>query len=224
MAKLKLFLVLLVLATMSACAAKTSTFDYSQAAAEVAFLELPVTLTALTVDGTKVDLPLLHSDPYRVKVPAGERNFTFVYEGEWGNAQRTEYHKSKVMQSSFNAQAGMVYKFDHTKQESSELATIKPFFDGFSAWMVMPGGQQVAATAIGKYEDGLARLLKGIFTPSAQAGAATVAAAPAAAVKAAPVAAIAADSTNTVESMKNLWGSATEAERKAFMNWVISPR
>ncbi|MCB1755221.1 MAG: DUF2057 family protein [Gammaproteobacteria bacterium] len=210
----------LILFGLTACASQPRTIDAAASAAQTASIEIPNSIKPLTLDGEKIKLPIALVYPYQVKVPAGQRSFTFVYEDQWGQGAHSEYRSSQIMQVQFDAKAGEQYRIAFDRPEPPlSLANANRYVDNFSAAIVAPSGETIAAKGLGIGQNSLFTLfgLKGGDTGSKVTGDYGDAPSLAADSEAAD------DTSPRLTELQTLWKSATDAEKKAFMNWVIAP-
>lgn len=208
-----------MVALLAGCASKMDTLDYADDASATAVIEFPQYIELRALDGEARSQPFTVSYPYQLKVAAGVHVIGFQYQQEWGAGASSRYYKSPIMQLTFTARAGERYVIDYPKPAYIDrLNEGENYAKTFSAWLLTPGGEKIPAKAQPKGPGILARLIGGgavatdsVPTPDSPAAAGPVSRPGEARVESA-----------RLDALQTLWKDASEDERKAFMNWLIS--
>ncbi len=195
------FIVLLVTAisALAGCASTGRVLDYGSGSQNHALVEIPEYLHPKTLNGEKLKIPFLLSYPYEIKVPAGRQKLEFLYKQEWGGRGSKVYKESNIMQVEFDAKSGEHYRLEFMPPRSAlALEKADQYLSKFTAVLTSDSGTEIPATATEEKAEGFKISLHGNTVD--------------------------AESENSrLNSLKDLWQQSTEAERNAFMNWVISP-
>lgn len=195
---------------LAACITVPSEFDYTAGSSEVAVVELPYPLRIVGINGQSVSLPPVLEFPYTASLAAGETTLAFQYGEPWGQGDENQLVRGPIMEVQFTARANAQYAVDFIRPDdvrARELA--EPYVAEFRAWLRSETGQRVDAVqtgSVGGPRVGLAGNQPVDETPPDDT----------------PSQPSSSDSTR-LEALKALWNSAAEAERKAFMQWVIAP-
>ena len=202
---------------LSGCGTLKSEFNYAGDATETATLLVPEPLRVRSVDGQAAGLPMMLTFPYTMTLSAGPHTLAFQYGESWGLGRSNELVRSPIMELNFNARSGEAYQLDFLRPESVDNHDLAgDYIASFNAWLVDAQGERIAARSTGS-AGGLGRTLGGMVSeaPAAVETSST----PVAKVKAESVAA----PRENLESLQQLWQSASEEEKKTFMQWVIAP-
>ncbi|MEM9605675.1 MAG: DUF2057 family protein [Pseudomonadota bacterium] len=205
---------------LGGCASIPGEFDYASDAATAAQLELPYPLRVTSVNGRDVTLPPVLEFPYTVNVDAGTASVAFQYGEPWGVGDDNELVRGEIVVATFVARPGerFTVEFD-PPEDTRDLGDAPEYLAGFSAWLRDPSGARIDTTSTGEtgvLEVNLTDMMAGNKQPETTATAAAAVPTPAPAPAATT-------SSSRLESLKSLWGSADEDEKKAFMQWVVAP-
>ena len=206
----------LVALSLTGCGTFKSDFNYAGDATETVTLIVPEPLRVRSLDGQSARLPLMLKYPYTVILSAGPHTISFQYGESWGEGRSSERVRSPIMELNFDARSGEHYQLDYLRPESVRNYDLaEEYVAGFSAWLLDARGQQIAARSTGR-AGGLGEKLVSI----SNAGAAVSNKAVPAQVETPAETAV---PSTRLQSMQQLWGSASDDEKKAFMQWVVAP-
>lgn len=202
---------------LSGCAALQSEFDYTGGASDTVQVVMPEPLRVKSVNGKEVRLPLLIEYPYTVEVAAGASMLGFQYGEAWGVGDENELVRGPIMEVAFDAQAGQSYAVEFERPESLRYREhAEAYVASFSAWLSDAQGARIEAVSTGDWGGLGGKLASAVKTPEkAEEPVAVVE--PAAKEEPAPA------GNSRLESLQQLWQSANDEEKKAFMQWVVAP-
>lgn len=218
----KVIAVAVLALSVSACSLlqSQSEFDYAEGAAGTAVIVVPEPLRARLLDGQSPGLPLMLEFPYIMTVSAGQHTLAFQHGTNWGVGQDSELLRGPLMEVVFEAQAGERYEIDFKPpSDLAERQDAEAYFADFSAWLADSQGGRVEAVvaASQKGAGGLGGKLAAVVGADGASAEQPVSQTQAAA------SVDVAETNGRLQSLQSLWQSATEAERSAFMQWVIAP-
>lgn len=203
--------------SLSGCGTLKSDFNYAGDATETAALVVAEPLRVRSLDGRSVSLPMMLEYPYTVTLSAGPHTLAFQYGEAWGRGQSNELVRSAIMELNFDARSGEHYQLDFQRPESvSSYDLAEDYIAGFSAWLVDAQGQKIAARSTGNL-GGIGGKLASIASVSESA------ANKPAAVRVETPAESTTEPSTRLQSMQQLWESASDDEKKSFMQWVVAP-
>ena len=112
------FIKLLCVAALASLAAACTSLPTTPAApassATAATLQIPASVTLLSVDGVKAKLPLVRPGTYYYQLSPGAHNVALSYGANWGKGDRSELIRSDIYNLAVQAQAGQILRIEHT--------------------------------------------------------------------------------------------------------------
>ena len=207
----------LIVFGLSGCGTLKSDFNYAGGATETVALVVPMPLRVRSLDGRSVSLPMMLQYPYTVTLSAGPHTLAFQYGEAWGQGRSNEMVRSPIMELNFDARSGESYQLNFQRPESvSEYDLAEEYIAGFSAWLMDAQGQKIAARSTGNL-GGIGAKLASIASVSESAAEKPVA------VQVETPAESTSEASSRLQSMQQLWGGASDDEKKLFMQWVVAP-
>lgn len=198
-------ILLLALAGCSSNVAKVETWQGSPASAtNAATLEAPGPIQVSQVNGQKMTSFLMDDFALNYALLPGENEVVFTHKTIWAKSGVVENGESKVhvVKSApqvvrFNAEPDAVYRFRYDQPKSRSEA--EEMLEGFSATVIEEDGQVVAESSVWEPSKVSDR------TPSLSGS----------------QAAEAASGGSALNTLKSVWATATEDEKKAFLRWAF---
>ncbi|MEM6986089.1 MAG: DUF2057 family protein [Pseudomonadota bacterium] len=211
------------------CTSLPSEFDYANGVGTTADLVMPYPVRIVSLNGNSVTLPPVLEFPYTATIPAGDTRLQFQYGEPWGQGDDNELVRGPIMEAAFAARAGGRYTVDFVRPDDVRFRDRAPeYLAGFSAWMLDEGGGRIDAVSTGS-RGGVSIDFTGSLAGNKSAAASTTTVATTESVSVEPVSvepvsvAPADDESSRLDSLKTLWLSADDDEKKAFMQWVVAP-
>lgn len=204
----KLAFVALMVTGLAACSstmARVETWEgQPDAAANAATLKAPAAIKVAEVNGRSMTNYLMDDLALDYALLPGENQVVFSHKSIWAKSGVVENGESKVhvyesepQVVTFEAQPGEVYEFDFTdagnRQEAEALS------QNFSATVVAVNGDVVAESTAWDPQQALVR------TPISSAG----------------QAAVETGAGTALDTLKSVWATATDEEKKAFLRWAF---
>lgn len=195
-----------LLVVLSGCASSLSRVETWEgdpdSAADAATLEAPGAIQVARVNGRTMSNFLVDDLALDYALLPGEAEVVFSYKTIWAKSGVVENDEAKVHVYTskpqvvrFKAEPGQVYRFQFEKPTTK--AEAERVTESFQASVVTAGGQPVAESAEWQPSESVSR------TPIPQADA------------------VVGDQGSALETLKSVWATASEEEKKAFLRWAF---
>ncbi|KAA1171675.1 DUF2057 domain-containing protein [Marinobacter salinexigens] len=204
----KLVFVALMVSGLAACSstmARVETWEgQPDSAANAATLKAPAAIKVAQVNGRSMTNYLMDDLALEYALLPGKNQVVFSHKSIWAKSGVVENGESKVhvyesepQVVTFEAEPGEIYQFDFThagnRQEAEALSK------DFSATVVTANGSVVAESSAWDPQSALAR------TP----------------ISSGEQAAVGAGAGTALDTLKSVWATATDDEKKAFLRWAF---
>ncbi|MBW7473078.1 DUF2057 family protein [Marinobacter sp. M216] len=198
------FGLLLAMAGCSSTLSRVETWDGEPAAAaNAATLKAPGAIQVSRINGRNMSNFLMDDLPLDYALLPGENEVIFTYKTIWAKSGVVENGESKVHVYTseprvvrFNAEQDEVYRFQFDQPESRSEA--EQMAEDFVATVVTVDGQEVVAES-------------SVWTPAVASDRTPI-----------PEGGqVGSAETTALETLKSVWATATEEEKKAFLRWAF---
>jgi len=217
---LRITILILLSALALGCASHSVQNAYQGAPENTALVTSADTVLVKYVDNEAVQEGFIGQE-VTYKVDAGKRVLLLEYSDLFSvGSDDHEKVVSRPAKVSFDAEAGKHYRIENPRQKTLEEAQAFAEQPEFKVVDSTSGAEVTATVELSRPRSFLTEL-KTAMTPEYAFESDQVVTAPVVATAATATGTSATAASPALQQLKTLWGSATDAEREAFMKWII---